>query len=92
MGLDFNGKNFTQAGELEKTLQTFVETHDRFPWTTRILCLGHEETLVWVAAIDVEPSVVIADRRSPHIVAMLNFLAPVQVCALILRQYRIVIE
>lgn len=26
--LDFNGKDFTQAGELEKTLQTFVETQE----------------------------------------------------------------
>ena len=26
--IDFNGKNFTQAGELEKTLQTFVETQE----------------------------------------------------------------
>ena len=26
--IDFNGKDFTQAGELEKTLQTFVETHE----------------------------------------------------------------
>lgn len=25
--IDFNGKDFTQAGELEKTLLTFVETH-----------------------------------------------------------------
>ena len=27
--IDFNGKDFTQAGELEKTLQTFVEPHPR---------------------------------------------------------------
>ena len=74
--------------------KTFFLHHpgDRFPRTAWILCLGHEETLVWVAAIDVEPSVVIADRGCPYIVAMLNFLAPVQVCALILWQYRIVIE
>ena len=26
--IDFNGKDFTQAGELEKTLQTFVETQE----------------------------------------------------------------
>ena len=56
------------------------------------MCLGHEEPLVWIAAIDVEPSVVIADRGCPYVVAVLNFLAPVKVCALILWQYRIVVE
>ena len=34
----------------------------------------------------------IAYRRCPYIVAMLGFLAPVEVSALIFRQYRIVIE
>ena len=31
------------------------------PRTAWILCLGHEETLVRIATVDVEPSVMVAD-------------------------------
>ena len=74
--------------------KTFSLHHpgDRLPRTAWVLCLGHKETLVRIAAVDVEPSVVIAYRGCPHIVAMLNFLAPVQFGTLVFRQNRIVIE
>ena len=53
--IDFNGKDFTQAGELEKTLLTFVETHEltygRDPLTNTlgdrfmaVLRTAHEKT------------------------------------------------
>ena len=53
--IDFNGKDFTQAGELEKTLQTFVETQEliygRDPLATTlgdrfmaVLRTAHEKT------------------------------------------------
>jgi hypothetical protein len=74
--------------------KTFFLHHpgDRFPRTTRVLCLGHEESLVRIATVDIEPSVVIAYRGCPHVVTMLNLLAPIQFGALVFRQNRIVIE
>ena len=65
---------------------------DRLPRAAWILCLGHEESLVRIAAVDVEPSVMVADRWCPYIVTMLNLLAPIQFGALVFRQNRIVIE
>ncbi|CUP34968.1 Uncharacterised protein [Segatella copri] len=56
------------------------------------MCLGHEETLVRIATVDIEPSVMIADGWCPHVVTMLNLLVPIQFGALVFRQNRIVIE
>ena len=64
---------------------------DRPPRPCRVLCLGHEETLVRVTAIDVEPPVVITYGRSPHIVAVLDLLVPVEVGTFVFREYGIVV-
>ena len=48
--------------------------------------------MVWRHSIDIDPSVSVACRWCPDTVTMLNLLAPIQVCALILWQYRIVVE
>ena len=55
------------------------------------MSLGHKQALVGIAPVDIEPTVVIADSRSPHVVAMLNTLVPVDVGAAVFGQHGIVV-
>ena len=63
----------------------------RAPLSAGVLRLGHEEALVGVATVDVEPPVMIADGWRPDVVTVLHAAFPVEVCALILGQDRIVV-
>ena len=64
---------------------------DGLPRACGVLCLGHEEALVGVTAIDVEPTVVITNGRCPYVVAVLYLLAPVEVGAFEFRENGIVV-
>ena len=71
---------------------TGLHAYGSRPCASWILCLCHKQSLVGVAPIDIKPSVVMANGRSPHIVAMLNTLVPVEVGAAVFWQHGIVVQ
>ena len=49
-----------------------IYPHRSLPFSKRVLSFHHKDPPVGVSAIDVEPSVVIADCRSPYAVSVLD--------------------
>ena len=82
---------FVPQGAAVNHALALLHPDDRLPRACRVLCLGHEETLVGVTAIDVEPPVVITNSGSPHVITVLNFLVPVEVGTFVLRENGIVV-
>ena len=48
----------------------FHHVHEWFPWSGGVFGLGHEDSEIWVAIIDIEFAVMIADRGGPNCVSV----------------------
>ena len=79
-----------QRATVDKAL-CLLDEDGLLPRSAHVAGFRHEQSLVGVAPVDVEPAVVVAYRRSPHVVAVLRAAVPVEVGATVLLEDGIVV-